>query len=49
MQTNASLIGLGAELFQLDSNGNHNTISFASRTLLGIIEAVFLCNKLISI
>lgn len=35
IQTDASYIGLGAELFQIDSVGQRNTISFASRSLCG--------------
>lgn len=34
IQTDASLIGIGAELFQIDQFGERNTIAFASRTLL---------------
>lgn len=35
IQTDASYIGLGAELFQIDSDGQRNTLSFASRSLCG--------------
>lgn len=35
IQTDASYIGLGAELFQIDKNGQRNTLSFASRSLCG--------------
>lgn len=35
IQTDASYIGLGAELFQLDDQGQRNTLSFASRSLCG--------------
>jgi len=35
IQTDASYIGLGAELFQIDAAGQRNTLSFASRSLCG--------------
>lgn len=35
IQTDASYIGLGAELFQIDNEGQRNTLSFASRSLCG--------------
>jgi len=35
IQTDASYIGLGAELFQINQSGQRDTLSFASRSLLG--------------
>lgn len=35
IQTDASFIGLGAELFQIDNYNQRNTLSFASRSLCG--------------
>lgn len=35
IQTDASYVGLGAELFQIDNEGQRNTLSFASRSLCG--------------
>lgn len=35
IQMDASYIGLGAELFQIDTAGQRNTLSFASRSLCG--------------
>lgn len=56
LQTDASKIGLGAELFQLSTEGERQTISFASRTLnaaernysiteLELLSIVFACEK----
>lgn len=56
LQTDASILGLGAELFQLSSGGERRTICFASRTLqsaernysiteLELLSIVFACEK----
>lgn len=56
LQTDASKIGLGAELFQLSNEGERQTISFASRTLnaaernysiteIELLSIVFACEK----
>lgn len=56
LQTDASKVGLGAELFQISTDGERRTISFASRTLntaernysiteLELLSIVFACEK----
>lgn len=56
IQTDASLNGLGAELFQIEKDGLRHTIMFASRTLKGgernytiteleLLSIVFACQK----
>lgn len=56
LQTDASKVGLGAELFQISPSGDRRTISFASRTLntaernysiteLELLSIVFACEK----
>lgn len=56
IQTDASYIGLGAELFQIDSDDQRNTLSFASRSLCGaernytvteleLLGVLFACEK----
>lgn len=56
IQTDASKLGLGVELFQLSSEGERQTVSFASRTLntaernysiteLELLSVVFACEK----
>lgn len=56
IQTDASYIGIGAELFQTDSEGHRNTLSFASRSLcsaernytvteLELLGILFACQK----
>lgn len=56
LQTDASCLGLGAELFQMDEVSERKTISFASRTLsvaernysiteLELLSVVFACDK----
>lgn len=56
LQTDASKVGLGAELFQISPSGERCTISFASRTLnsaernysiteLELLSIVFACEK----
>lgn len=57
LQTDASGLGLGAELFQMNSDHSRQTIAFASRTLtsaeriysiteLELLSIVFACDKL---
>lgn len=56
LQTDASKLGLGAELFQLSNDGERHTIAFASKTLnaaeknysiteLELLSIVFACGK----
>jgi len=56
VQTDASILGLGAELFQVDHNNARHTISFASRILIAaeknftiseleLLGIVFTCQK----
>lgn len=56
IQTDASLIGLGAELFQVDDDQQRHTIAFASRSLCGsernysvteleLLAILFACQK----